>query len=64
MNFHLNLSDEIKNIADFFSLGAAIAVYAKLIPVLVGTLTVIWAVYRVYDLHLAIKLKKQQLKEQ
>jgi hypothetical protein len=64
MNFHFNLSEEIKNIADLFSLGTAIAVYASLIPVLVGTLTIIWAAYRVYDLHLSVKLKKQKLKEQ
>jgi hypothetical protein len=63
MGFHLNLSDWVKNVADLFSLGTVIAIYIKLIPILVGTLTIIWAVYRVYDLHLAVKLKKQQLKE-
>jgi hypothetical protein len=63
MDFHLNISNDLKNLFDLFSLGTAIAVYTSLIPVLVGTLTIAWAVYRVYDLHLSVKLKRQQLKE-
>jgi hypothetical protein len=52
-----------KDLIDGAAVAAGIGVIAEVIPIIIGLLTVIWAVYRIYDLHLAVLLKKQQLKE-
>jgi hypothetical protein len=57
------LTDELKNIFDAFSVSSTIAAIVSGIPVIVGALTAVWIIYRIYDLRLSIKLKKQQLKD-
>jgi hypothetical protein len=52
-----------KDLIDGAAVAAGVGVIAEIIPIIIGLLTIIWAVYRIYDLHLAVLLKKQQLKE-
>lgn len=53
----------IKDMIDGAAVAAGIGVIAEVIPIIIGFLTVIWAIYRIYDLHLAVLLKKKQLEE-
>lgn len=53
----------LKDWIDGAAVTAGIGVLAEVIPIIIGVLTVVWAAYRIYDLHLAVQLKKKQLKE-
>lgn len=51
-----------KNLADAILGSVGIAVIANIIPISIGCLTIVWALYRIYDIRLSIKIKKEQLK--
>jgi len=55
------MSEYIKNFFDFLSLGTILAVITSLIPVITGVLSIVWLVYRIYDLHLSVKIKEKEL---
>jgi hypothetical protein len=57
------MSEYVKNVADALFVGTAVATVAELIPLIIGCLAIVWGVYRVVDIHLAIKIKKQILKD-
>jgi len=57
------MSEDIKNFFDFLSLGTSVAVITSLIPVITGLLSIVWIVYRIYDLRLSVKIKEKELGE-
>jgi hypothetical protein len=56
----------MQHFKDFFD-GVAISVGAaallQIIPVVTGILTIVWLIYRIKDMRLAVKLKEKQLGE-
>ena len=58
------MSEYMKNWVDALFLAVTGATVAKLIPLLVGLLAIIWGIYRIIDIHLAIKLKRIRLQEE
>lgn len=58
------MSDYLKNVIDAVFVGTSIAsIISNVIPIIVGVLTIAWGIYRLYDLHLAVKLKRKELGE-
>ena len=53
---------DIKSMIDWIALGTTIATLAAWIPAIAGLLSIVWGCYRIYDIHLDIQIKKQQLK--
>jgi hypothetical protein len=58
------MSETLKNVADGFSVGTVVVKFLTefVVPGLITTLTIVWLVYRLYDLHLSVKLKEKELR--
>lgn len=55
------IPEPLKTFLDWFATGVTLAAFLSWLPHIAAGLGVIWGLYRIYEIHLNVKLLKKQL---